>query len=445
MLGFGPISDAPLSDPGHVVVTSGGGGFTFRSWLLFYAQQETEGMFKNTASQKVTLFAFDSATGEAKTGDAANLTFYVSKDDGAVTALGDTSAVEDDSTNAKGNYTCDVTQAETNADKLKFTGKSSTAGIVVVPLTIYTAPNRFSTLVIDANGLADANAVKIGPTGSGTAQTAKDLGAIDVTNLNTLSGHDPGETIMGATDSVTVGTNNDKTGYSLSAAAIQAIWDALTSALTTVGSIGKLLVDNINATISSRSSHSAADVTGGTTVAAAVTALTAEHDATQSALASLVTTVGVAGAGLTDLGGMSTAMKGQVNAEADTALADYDGPTNAEMEARTLLAADYFDPAADTVANVTLVGSVTTKTGYELTSGERDAIAAALLDLADAIESGIPLRKAIRAIAARAGLLSGAGTGTEVLKGLGQGSGGTTRITYTVDASGNITAATLNL
>lgn len=60
--------------------------------------------------------------------------------------------------------------------------------------------------------------------------------------------------------SVTVGTNNDKTGYGLSSAAIQAIWDALTSALTTAGSIGKLLVDNINATIGSRSSHTAADV-----------------------------------------------------------------------------------------------------------------------------------------------------------------------------------------
>lgn len=31
--------------------------------------------------------------------------------------------------------------------------------------------------VIDANGLADANVVKIGPTGSGTAQTARDIGA----------------------------------------------------------------------------------------------------------------------------------------------------------------------------------------------------------------------------------------------------------------------------
>ena len=61
------------------------------------------------------------------------------------------------------------------------------------------------------------------------------------------------------TDGVVVAAGS-KTGYSLSAAGIQAIWDALTSALTTVGSIGKLLVDNINATIASRSSHAAADI-----------------------------------------------------------------------------------------------------------------------------------------------------------------------------------------
>lgn len=60
--------------------------------------------------------------------------------------------------------------------------------------------------------------------------------------------------------SVTVGTNSDKTGYSLSSAGVQAIWDALLTALTTVGSVGKLLADNLNATISSRSSHTAADV-----------------------------------------------------------------------------------------------------------------------------------------------------------------------------------------
>jgi hypothetical protein len=58
--------------------------------------------------------------------------------------------------------------------------------------------------------------------------------------------------VSGAVGSVTA-------GVTLAASAIQAIWDALTSALTTVGSIGKLLVDNINATISSRASQTTAD------------------------------------------------------------------------------------------------------------------------------------------------------------------------------------------
>lgn len=60
-----------------------------------------------------------------------------------------------------------------------------------------------------------------------------------------------------ATPSVTV---SDKTGFSLSAAAVQAIWDALTSALTTAGSIGKLLVDRIDAAISSRSTLTQAQI-----------------------------------------------------------------------------------------------------------------------------------------------------------------------------------------
>ena len=41
-----------------------------------------------------------------------------------------------------------------------------------------------------------------------------------------------------------------------------------------------------------------------------------------------------------------------INAEADTALADYNAPTYAEFLARTLAAADYFDPANDLVEDV---------------------------------------------------------------------------------------------
>lgn len=68
--------------------------------------------------------------------------------------------------------------------------------------------------------------------------------------------------------------------------------------------------------------------------------------------------IGTAGAGLTDLGGMSTGMKGEVNAEADTALTDYDPPTDTEMIARTLPTADYV-VTTDTIAGVTTATNLT--------------------------------------------------------------------------------------
>jgi len=49
--------------------------------------------------------------------------------------------------------------------------------------------------------------------------------------------------VNSVTSGVTVTTNNDKTGYALSASGLAAIWDRLTSALTTAGSIGKRLAD----------------------------------------------------------------------------------------------------------------------------------------------------------------------------------------------------------
>ena len=44
------------------------------------------------------------------------------------------------------------------------------------------------TLVVDSSGLADANTVKIGPTGSGTAQTARDIGASVLLSSGTGTG-----------------------------------------------------------------------------------------------------------------------------------------------------------------------------------------------------------------------------------------------------------------
>lgn len=79
----------------------------------------------------------------------------------------------------------------------------------------------------------------------------------------------------------------------------------------------------------------------------------------------------------------------QINAEADTALTDYDGPTNAEMVARTILAASYFDPAADTVANVT---TVATLTGHTPQTADHTANIAAILADTAAIDTASELQ-----------------------------------------------------
>lgn len=44
------------------------------------------------------------------------------------------------------------------------------------------------SMVVDASGLVDANAVKVGPTGSGTAQTARDIGASVLLSTGTGTG-----------------------------------------------------------------------------------------------------------------------------------------------------------------------------------------------------------------------------------------------------------------
>lgn len=61
------------------------------------------------------------------------------------------------------------------------------------------------------------------------------------------------------TEGVTVTTNNDKTNYELSGNSINSIWNTLITSLTTIGSIGKRIVDFLDISISSRSSQSSVD------------------------------------------------------------------------------------------------------------------------------------------------------------------------------------------
>lgn len=140
--------------------------------------------------------------------------------------------------------------------------------------TVSAATNITSTggtVPITAGGLvsSDVTAISTDTTAANNAESFFDGTGYAGTN-NVIP------TVTTVTNGVTVTTNNDKTGYALSSAGVQAIWDALTSALTTVGSIGKLLVDNINATISSRlasASYTAPDNAGITQIQSDIAAL----------------------------------------------------------------------------------------------------------------------------------------------------------------------------
>ena len=201
---------------------------------------------KNVA-YRVTFPIFD-ADGDLVTG-ATGLDSEVSKDGGT---FADCTNEATEIATSSGMYYLDLTSTEMNADTVAVIVKTTSSGAKTTPLVMY--PEEVGDVRVNVTayggtaGTFSAGRPEVNTTHvAGTSQTARDIGASVLLSSGTGTGQ-----ISLSSGAVTAGTVNDKTGYSLSSAGIQAIWDALTSALTTVGSIGKLFVDNINATISSR-------------------------------------------------------------------------------------------------------------------------------------------------------------------------------------------------
>lgn len=191
---------------------------------------------KNVAGQKWRVFAFNITTGDAVTGDAANITAKISKDGGASTATNDVNPTEDE----EGYYDFDLTQAESDMD---------TAALIPVSATS-------NVQVIGVPGVLDAKAVNV----ADLAITASGGVGVNWGNVQNPA------TVLNLSGT-TIGTLT-----ALSTAAILSIWNQLTAALATASTIGKLLVDNINATISSRSTFNAAtDAVANVTLVATTT------------------------------------------------------------------------------------------------------------------------------------------------------------------------------
>ena len=97
-------------------------------------------MFKNVVNQKVAVFAWDNASGTAKTGDQANITAQISIDGAATAPTNDVNPTQLDATDAPGIYIFDMTQAETDGDLIVIVAVSATVDIVLRPAIIYTMP-----------------------------------------------------------------------------------------------------------------------------------------------------------------------------------------------------------------------------------------------------------------------------------------------------------------
>lgn len=105
-------------------------------------------LYKNTASQKIHIYAYDSTTGAAKTGDAGNITAYVSLD-GTANAIDDTNPAEVDATNMPGVYAFDLTQVETNCNSFALYAKSSTSNIRIEPIIGFTTHSDVDAAMLE--------------------------------------------------------------------------------------------------------------------------------------------------------------------------------------------------------------------------------------------------------------------------------------------------------
>lgn len=215
------------------------------------------GLAYNTASLKAYYR-------KGATGSATSITLATQTVGGAFSSGG---FVEVDATNMPGLYRFDIPNAAIDTAgfvHLVFSGASGMAPVTLRIQCVAFDPEDTVRLGLTAlpNVAAGANGGL--PTGNGSGQVTVGGYASGQTPLQpttagrTLDVSATGEAgidwanIGSPTTTVNLSGTTVGTVTALASTALAAIWDRATSALTTAGSIGKLFVDNLNATISSR-------------------------------------------------------------------------------------------------------------------------------------------------------------------------------------------------
>ena len=264
-------------------------------------------------------------------------------------------------------------------------------------------------------------------------------------------------------DLAEIAAETDAIAAPASAATIAAaVWDATTAAHVTAGTFGKLEKDT-NTTIGAAGAGLTA--LGDTRLAeldAAVSSRLATSGYTapdNSDIAAIKATIGDAGAGLTALGDARLA---DLDAAVSSRLATsgYTAPDNSDIAAIKVKTDNLTAAPADETLIIGATNAIMSRLGAPAGASVSADIAAVktdvdavptaiqnadgLLDRANALETGLTMRQAWRfAMSVLGGKLSGAGTGTEVFRNAVQDS--KTRVTATVDGSGNRTAIVSDL
>jgi len=214
--------------------------------------------------------------------------------DGAAVADIAAAVTEEDTTYGQ----CSVVLAavEMNGDAIWVYIKDDTTGCVPFTCTLYTTSSlhdevktAVDAILVDTGTTLDTLIKDIPTVAEFNARTilaadytvVSDLGTVQTGDSFAIvnSGTHGNAAIKTETAAILADTGIDgvvvavasKTGYALSTAGIQAIWDALTSALTTAGSIGKRLVDYLTGDIYGRLGAPA-----GASVSADIAAVKAE-------------------------------------------------------------------------------------------------------------------------------------------------------------------------
>jgi len=278
-------------------------------------------MQKNTAGKWV-VFAYglpDHANdGQPITGDALNITADMRIDGAAANAIDDTNPTE----LGNGYYIFDITSAESNGDNLLIDPVSATGSVQVIgaPGTVWTRPPNFETLAITAGAIDNVTLCATTTTntdmvGTDSAATAAELAKVPKSD---------GTTSWNATALAAVNAECDTAMTDYDAATGTEIAAVVTD------------LDDIKGTAFVKDTHSLVDIeayvdilddgtSGNAKIATDAATILVDTAAMQPIVAKIPLSDGV-------ISWNSTALAA-INAEADTALTDYDPSTNTEMVA----------------------------------------------------------------------------------------------------------------